>query len=348
MIPRPAAQAEPTARRIDAPRPGFAEGVLVLGFAAAFIASVGGLGDLALRWQRQEEYSHGYFVPLISLWLLWSRREAMVASRGQPSTWGLAAVAAGVAMLVRGELSAVMVLVQFAFLAFLVGLVLCYGGISLLRLALLPIVVLLFSLPLPAFVESQLSLGLQLVSTQLGAGMLRALDVPLSIQGGVMVMGSYELPVTEACSGLRYFHALFSVGVLMAYMYPAALRWRLLVLLSTAPITVIASSASIAITGVLIQRWGSDVGDGFMRASQGWAIFIVLQVVLTLEIMLIERFTRHRSLLAVQQFPPAAPVTPSGGGPTRSAAMLGVAVLMVMLAAMQTAIGPALGGLRAG
>jgi exosortase D (VPLPA-CTERM-specific) len=306
--------------------------LLALGIGFAVLASLGGLTDLVQRWHRQEEYSHGYFIPLISLWLLWRRRDALASSRGEPSKWGLAIIVASAAMLVLGELSAIMVLVQLAFLAFLAGLILCYGGKSLLRLTAFPIALLLFSIPLPYLVESQLTWRLQLASSSLGVAFLRALDYSVFLQGNVIDLGVYKLQVVEACSGLRYLYPLLSVGFLMAYMYPAALRWRVLIVLSTIPITVITNSLRIAITGVLVERWGTSMAEGFLHSFEGWIIFIVCQVVLMAEIMLIERYTLRRSLVDVQQFPPVHPVKPSGPGAVRHPGVLVSAVLLVLLA----------------
>jgi exosortase D (VPLPA-CTERM-specific) len=306
--------------------------MLLAGIAAAFLACFGGLTDLVIRWHKQEEYSHGYFIPLISLWLLWARRRALAESRGRASAWGPAAIAAGIALVLLGELSAIMVLIQLAFLVLLAGLVLCYGGTSLLRLAVLPIALLAFSIPPPYVVESQLTWRLQLVSSSLGVAMLRALDYSVFLEGNVIDLGRYKLQVVEACSGLRYLYPLLSVGFLMAYMYPAARHWRVLLVLSTVPITIVTNSLRIAVTGILVERWGSGMADGFLHYFEGWIIFIACQIVLLLEIMLIERFTLRRSLLEVQQFPPVAAVRPSGGGPAPGVRMLGGAVLALLLA----------------
>jgi exosortase D (VPLPA-CTERM-specific) len=157
-------------------------------------------------------------------------------------------------------------------------------------------------------------------------------DYSVYLEGNVIDLGSYKLQVIEACSGLRYLYPLLSVGFLMAYMYPAALRWRVLLMLSTIPITVLTNSIRIAITGVLVERWGSGMANGFLHYFEGWIIFIACQVVLTLEIMAIERFTRRRSLFDVQQFPQVHAVRPSGAGPARAAGVLSAAVLMLLLA----------------
>ncbi|MEM9422878.1 MAG: archaeosortase/exosortase family protein, partial [Pseudomonadota bacterium] len=65
---------------------------IVLGclLAAIVFAFWSGLGDLLYRWGAQEELSHSYFLPVISLWLLWERRAALVSSLGTPDLVGMA------------------------------------------------------------------------------------------------------------------------------------------------------------------------------------------------------------------------------------------------------------------
>jgi len=294
---------------------------LLIALLLTTLAFSGGLIELVGRWHRQEEYSHGFFLPLISLWLLWQRRAALKQSMGAPSAWGLVCLVTSALMLVVGEFSAIFILIQTGYLLALCGIVLAYGGTSLLRLTLLPIGLLLFAIPLPYFVDSQLSWRLQLVSSNLGVGLLRLLDYPVYLEGNVIDLGMYKLQVVEACSGLRYLYPLLSIGFLMAYMYPAAMRYRLALFLSTIPITVLTNSMRIAMVGVLVSAWGNGMADGFLHYFEGWVIFLICQLIMMAEIWLIERFTLKRSLIDVQQFPIPDALPPTGlplvGNPLR-------------------------------
>ncbi len=316
---------------------------LLIGLLAVTVACWGGLSELVGRWHRQEEYSHGFIIPFISLWLLWSRRTALRQSKGDPSPWGPGALVLSTCMVIVGEFTAIFLLIQLGFLLALAGLVLTYGGTSLLRVAGMPIALLLFCIPLPYFVDSQLSWRLQLFSSTLGVEFLRLLGYSVYREGNVIDLGAYMLQVVDACSGLRYLYPLLSVGFLMAYMYPAALRWRVLLVLSTIPVTIITNSARIAVVGVLVGRWGSGMADGFLHAFQGWAIFIVCQIILVAEIALIERFTKRRSVLDVQQLPVRQPVAPSTSGwrLKPAAATLGMVAMLCGLAGAQAVTGRA-------
>jgi hypothetical protein len=41
----------------------------------AVAAFSGGLWNLVGRWSQQEEYSHGFLIPLVAAWLKWARRD---------------------------------------------------------------------------------------------------------------------------------------------------------------------------------------------------------------------------------------------------------------------------------
>ena len=64
---------------------------LCIAVVIAVAAFSGGLLALVERWSRQEEYSHGFLIPFVVAWMLWSRRDAIVASVGRPSWTGIAA-----------------------------------------------------------------------------------------------------------------------------------------------------------------------------------------------------------------------------------------------------------------
>src|SRR5215813_4811286 len=116
-------------------------GLLVV---AAFAAFNGGLFELFIRWSKQEEYSHGFLIPLVSAWMLWSRRDALVASIGEPSWIGPVVIFVAAVMLIVGELSAFFLLLHLGFVVALFGIVLSLGGTSLFKVTFIPIAFLVF------------------------------------------------------------------------------------------------------------------------------------------------------------------------------------------------------------
>jgi exosortase D (VPLPA-CTERM-specific) len=271
--------------------------LLVLAVALSFFAFWSGLANLSERWLKQEEYGYGFFIPLISLWLLWKRRGALISATGAPSWAGLALIMAGSAALILGELTALYYMIQGGFILVLLGLALSYAGYQFFRLSFLPIILLLFAIPLPYFVDSQLSWRLQLVSSELGVIFLRLFDVSVFLEGNVIDLGAYKLQVVEACSGLRYLYPLISISFLMAYMYRGSLWQRFILFISAVPVTILMNSFRIAVIGILVGFWGSDMAEGFLHFFEGWIIFIACLAILLFEVWIFERMGKKRAVL---------------------------------------------------
>lgn len=282
----------------------------LLALLLAFIAYFGGLSDLVSRWNKQEEYGHGYFIPLITLWFLWARKDALLASIGESSWAGPVLIAIGGIGLLLGELTAIFVLIQLSFLLTIIGLVLAYGGKSLLKVSLLPVAFLAFAIPLPYFLGAQLSWRLQLISSDLGVAFLRFIGNSVYLEGNVIDLGVYKLQVVEACSGLRYLYPLLSIGFLMAYMYKGKLWHKIFIFLSTIPITVVMNSLRIAVVGVLVNRWGNDMAEGFLHYFEGWIIFMVCLLILVLEIIILEKIGHKRNFWQAVDVPVIQPAKP--------------------------------------
>ena len=262
-------------------RVGLIVGVAVL---AAVLAFHGALMELAHRWATQEEYSHGFLIPVVTAWLLWRRRTALRAAVGRPSWTGPVLVLLAFAMHVIGELSAVFILSQIAFVIVLIGIVLSIGGYRLLAAAFVPIAFLLFAIPLPYFVDAELTLRLQLLSSQLGAFLIRMFGIPVYLDGNIIDLGNYQLQVVEACSGLRYLYPLLSLSAFWRPISSTAPRWqRVLLFLSAIPIAIAMNEFRIGLVGILVNRWGTAMAEGALHFFEGWIIFLACGALLLLE-----------------------------------------------------------------
>ncbi len=257
---------------------------LVVGGILLSILTFGpALSELVQRWDRQQEYSHGFLIPVVTIWLLWTRRDALRANVGQPIWFGLILIVVASTLNVTGELSGIFIFSRIGFVVALLGIVLSVGGYSLLRVVFIPVAFLLFAIPLPGFVDAELTLRLQLISSELGAFFIRLLGIPVYLDGNIIDMGSYKLQVVEACSGLRYLYPFISLSVLAAYLFHVPLWQRLLVIVSSIPIAVGMNGFRIGLVGALVDRWGAQMADGALHLFEGWVIFLACAGILTME-----------------------------------------------------------------
>jgi len=262
--------------------------------------------DLVGRWSKQEEYSHGFFIPLLSAWILWNRRDAIKENLGNGTWIGFVFLGGSILALILGELSALFLLAQLSFIFSLIGFALVLGGWKLLRICLFPIIFLVFAIPLPYFIDSTLSWRMQLLSSDWGVVFLRIFNVPVFLEGNVIDLGLYQLQVVDACSGLRYLFPLMSLGVLGAYLYQGPLWQRILIFLSTIPITIVMNSFRIGVIGIMVNLYGIEMAEGALHFFEGWVIFMACALILFGEIWLLNRLTGSGSVFDRIGFPTVA------------------------------------------
>ncbi len=282
----------------DAPQPALHPGAgptrlqwaLLAGVAVAALAAFGpGLRFMAASWQAVPEYSHGVMVPLVSAFLVWQQSDVLRSMKLRGVWSGLWLVAAAVAMGVLGELSAVRVISQYGFVVAVFGVAVCSIGWRGTRVLAVPLGFLFFMVPLPQFVLREMSQHLQLWSSQIGVGLIRAFGISVFLEGNVIDLGSYKLQVADACSGLRYLFPLVVLGCLAARFFNAAPWKRVLLVLSTVPLTIITNSLRIGLIGVTVEYWGPQMAEGLLHDFEGWFVFMVCLVLLAAEMSLLAR-----------------------------------------------------------
>jgi exosortase D (VPLPA-CTERM-specific) len=287
--------------------------VALLALGLLGIVFGGGLVNLYYRWYGEQQYQHGFLIPVVSAFLLWQRRHLIARAGVAPSWLGWALVAVAMLCAILGELSALFLLVQLPIVLALWGLILAAGGKQMAKVTFVPILVLALAIPLPYFLDAILTWRLQLLSSELGVWFIRLAGVPVFLEGNVIDLGVYKLQVAEACSGLRYMFPLLSLSFIVAYMFRAPLWQRFTVFLSAIPITILMNSIRIGIAGVLVQHFGTEAAEGFIHAFEGWIIFMACTAILLLEVWLFGRVTRSAGGLTglfapAERFDPGQPI----------------------------------------
>ena len=89
-------------------------GLLLVGVLIALYAPV--LKILVRQWYSDADYSHGFLVPLLSLYLIWQRREKLRQVARRPSAWGMLVVVLSVGLLFLGSLGAELFLTRISML----------------------------------------------------------------------------------------------------------------------------------------------------------------------------------------------------------------------------------------
>lgn len=313
-------------------------GMFILALAIAIIAYWAGLAEAVSRWSNQEEYSHGFLIPLVTIFILWEKRNLINATKGPPMWTGVVISFIAVVIFIIGEISALYLLIQYSFVMMLVGLSMIYVGRAT-KYTLAPILLLLFAIPLPYVVEVVLTAKLQLFSSWLGVQVIRLFQIPVFLEGNIIDLGVYQLQVVEACSGLRYLFPLMSLGFIAAYFYQAAFWKRAIVFLMTIPITIFMNSFRIGVIGVMVDNWGISMAEGFLHDFEGWIIFMACAAMLFLLVVLLEKVAPSRKslsqLFAVVDHAPTNNMF-SNSGKTSSYAPFIIFIIILLVALFST------------
>ncbi|MEK7237324.1 MAG: exosortase, partial [Nitrospirota bacterium] len=279
---------------------------LLLGFSAVLATvSLGylyydSLVFLFNHWIGSDDYSHGMFVPLISLFLIWQSRHRIAAAGITGSWWGMAIVIAGLFLYLVGELATLYVLQHLSLWIVLVGLVIGAIGLKAGRTIIFPLGYLLTSIPLPTFLYAGLSSQLQLWSSALGVGCLQLVGVTAFREGNVIDLGPVQLQVVEACSGIRYLLPLTSLALLCAYLFKDRMWKRVILVLSSIPISILVNGFRIGMIGVLVEWYGQGASEGFAHLFEGWVLFMASLGLLILEMWLLARIGSNGQTVSLQ------------------------------------------------
>ena len=221
---------------------------------------------------------------------LWQRRHALAASTGGSRWPGLLLVIASQVICVLGAIGESYFVEQIAVVLSLLGIALVVFGFSSARIFVPLAILLLLTIPLPYTLQAMITVKLQLISTEIGVAAIRLFQIPVFVEGNIIDLGQYKLQVAEACSGLRYLLPLTCIAYIVAYLYQAPLWKRALVVVSAIPITVFINSLRIAVIAVLVDRWGTQMAEGFLHQFEGWIVFLFGAVLVLVVILVLERF----------------------------------------------------------
>ena len=265
----------------------FLSGILIWAFSS-------GIEHMMERWDGSEEYGYGYMIPFIVGFFIWQKKNVLETMEFTGSKIAVLFVIIGGLFLVLGELATLFIVVQYAFLVTMFGVILSFTGWRVFKVLLPALCIFVFMIPLPGFLYQGLSSQLQLISSQLGVEVIRLFGISVFLEGNVIDLGVYKLQVVEACSGLRYLFPLAALSYMAAYIYKGSFWKKAILFISSAPITVLMNSFRIGVIGVLVEHYGVEQAEGFLHDFEGWIVFMACMVLLVAEMWLLCKIGKEK------------------------------------------------------
>jgi exosortase len=212
------------------------------------------------KWLTDSSWSHGFLIPLFSLYFLDQAKNEILNLRTKPNYLGLFFMILGILFYFFNIISpsGYGYFRPTSMIATLGAIVLFLGGWSLVKYTWLPVLFLVFAVPLPDRIYFRLTYPLQELAAKVTGVLLNLVSGMEATVSGVLIDVIYKgqrldppLNVAEACSGMRLLMAFLALGVAMAYLHYRPVWQRIVLLASTIPIAIFCNIVRVTATGFI-------------------------------------------------------------------------------------------------
>jgi exosortase len=218
------------------------------------------IGGIVYQWITDSSWSHGFLIPLFSLYFLNQSKQEILNTRTKPNYLGLLLLVGVILFYVFNTVTPAGYgyFRQISAVGALGAVVLFLGGRSLIRYTWLPIIYLIFAIPLPDEILRSATIPMRLWAASASTAIFNLFPHLDANANGVIIEIVYKgksieppLDVAEACSGMRLLMTFFALGVAMAYLHYRPAWQRLVLLASTIPIAIICNIVRVTLTGFI-------------------------------------------------------------------------------------------------
>lgn len=226
-------------------------------------------------WSIDDNYSHGFLIPFIAGYMVWQRSHRIADARTYTSHWGLVVILAGMGLHIVGNVGAELFTMRVSLIVTLWGLVLFLLGGPVTRMVAIPLIYLIFMVPIPAIIWNKIAFPLQLFAAALSTKVVALIGIPIYREGNILHLANTTLEVVDACSGLRSLTSMLALGGAFAFILEISTWKKWLLFFSAVPIAICVNIVRLSVTAIMAKHIGPEAAHGFMHDMSGFLIFIL-------------------------------------------------------------------------
>jgi exosortase len=232
---------------------------------------------IPLFMHHDSNYSHGFLIPFVCLWLLWQLRDRLKDIVVCPARSGIWVIAVGLVIHVMALAVKVDFVSALSMIMTIVGIILHLFGWRMMRFLVFPVGFLFFMIPFPDVFTIFLTYKLKIMATHEAVAMVNAIGIPCIAEGAKIILPDTFLEVGAPCSGIRSLISLLALGTLFAYLLNISIIRRTIVFLSTIPIALLSNVIRITLLCLVAHIYGKEAAlpGGFFHDFSGLLVFVI-------------------------------------------------------------------------
>jgi exosortase/archaeosortase family protein len=211
--------------------------------AFACLVNINVFAELISDWYNDGNYSHGFLIIPVAVFLIWRKRKEMVFP-ARPSGWGIALFGFGGLGFILGTAASEFFTTRISILIIISGISLYYIGWENFRKVWFAFAILVFMVPVPAVIYYSATLPMQLISSKITNMVLHLLGMSSTRQGNIIYLPQYTLEVVPVI--------LFIAAI---------------------PIAVLTNVARLILTAIVAYTLGGKYAEGMLHDTAGIVVF---------------------------------------------------------------------------
>lgn len=237
---------------------------------------------LVLSWYSSDQYSHGFFIIPITLYIIWRKKDVLGKTPIIPSWWGMALVIFSLLLYLFAHFAEILTLTSFSMILLLAGVIIYLYGFLIFKELLFPLVFLFFMIPIPGQIYSSLTTPLQLFVSKVSVWLASTIGIPIYREGNVIHLPDRTMQVVQACSGLRSMVSLLMLSAIFGYFTLKSNILRFALFLSGIPAAIFVNIIRVSLMVFAFYYFNYDLTKDSVHTVFGIIIFIIALIIIAL------------------------------------------------------------------
>lgn len=251
--------------------------IILVAFAILYRTTI---ANLIQDWITNDNYSHGFMVPFIAGYMIWHKKHQLGQAIIAPNNFGLLIIIFGMCIFIIGNIAAELFTMRTAVVVTIGGLCIYSFGMQVTTIIAVPIIYLMFMVPIPAIIWNKIAFPLQLLSAKFTSNVVQFIGISMLREGNILHLTNTSLEVVDACSGLRSLTSLLALSAAFAYIVSLSSISKWIMFLSAIPIAIAVNIIRLTTTAILATHFGPEVAQGFLHELSGIIIFLLAFILL--------------------------------------------------------------------